>query len=278
MESYNFLVKVVRARYMSLVPVAALMTLASAAAPSATASIIIDSFSVSSNATVMLGSDTPPAPPVYFGPNGIATASALGGFRMMASYVTAGDEEDLYRFRVSNSTGLASVETSARVKGRGLLTYNGTNTPNTGVSAGHFNPPGSFNLGGIDITQSGANQAVFVNAYADNNGIPIVFTFWTNSSTYARGVLHLPGSSNGALLAHSLAFTNFTPTGGSLNGILSNVNAITIELDGMAPGVTVGTDVVLDYVIAASIPEPATYLTIGTALIALCFVRRRTKG
>jgi hypothetical protein len=90
MESYNFLVKVVRARYMSLVPVAALMTLASAAAPSATASIIIDSFSVSSNATVMLGSDTPPAPPVYFGPNGIATASALGGFRMMASYVTAG--------------------------------------------------------------------------------------------------------------------------------------------------------------------------------------------
>ena len=90
--------------------------------------MIIDSFSVSSNATVMLGADTPPAPPVYFGPNGIATASALGGFRMMASYVTAGDEEDLYRFRVSNSTGLASVETSARVRGRGLLTYSGTNS------------------------------------------------------------------------------------------------------------------------------------------------------
>ena len=193
MESYNFLGKVVRARYMSLVPVAALMTLSSAAAPSASASIIIDSFSVSSNATVMLGSDTPPAPPVYFGPNGIGTASALGGFRMMASYVAAGDEEDLYRFRVSNSTGLASVETSARVRGRGLLTYSGTNTPNTSVSAGHFNAPGSFNLGGIDITQSGANQAIFVNGYADNKGIPIVFTFWTSSSTYARGVLNLPG-------------------------------------------------------------------------------------
>ena len=45
----------------------------------------------------------------------------------------------------------------------------------------------------------------------------------------------------------------------------------------MAPGVTVGTDVVLDYIIAASIPEPGTYLTIGAALIGLCFVRRRTK-
>src|SRR4051794_18028905 len=99
MESYNFLVKVVRKRRMSLAPVTALMTLSSAAAIPASASVIIDSFSISSNATVMLGADTPPAPPVYFGPNGIATASALGGFRMMASYVTAGDEEDLYRFR-----------------------------------------------------------------------------------------------------------------------------------------------------------------------------------
>ena len=278
MESYNFLVKVVRKRRMSLAPVTALMTLLSAAATPASASVIIDSFSISSNATVMLGADTPPAPPVYFGPNGIATASALGGFRMMASYVTAGDEEDLYRFRVSNSTGLASIETSARVRGRGLLTYNGTNSPNTGVTAGHFNPPGSFNLGGIDITQSGANQAVFVNGYADNKGIPIVFTFWTNSSSYARGVLNLPGSSNGALVAYYLPFTNFMPTGGSLNSILSNVNAITIELDGAAPGVTVGTDVVLDYIVAASVPEPGTYLTIGAALIGLCFVRRRTRA
>jgi hypothetical protein len=196
---------------------------------------------------------------------------------MMASYVIAGDEEDLYRFRVSNSTGLASVETSALVRGRGLLTYNGTNSPNTGVTAGAFNAPGSFNLGGIDITQGGVNQAVFVRGYADNSGIPIIFTFWSNSTSYARGVLHLPGSSNGSLLSHYLLFTNFTATGGSLNSILANVNAITVELNGAAPGVTVGTDVLLDYMIAASIPEPGTYLTIGSALVGLCFLRRRAR-
>lgn len=276
MESYNFLAKV-RARRMSLFPVAALVATISATVPSARASIIIDTFSTSSNATIMLGADTPPAPPAYFGPDGVSTASAIGGFRMMASYVTAGDEEDLYRFRVSNRTGLASVETSALVRGRGLLTYNGAGSPNTGVLGGGFKAPSSFNLGGIDITEGGANQAVFVNGYADNNGIPIVFTFWTNSSSYARGVLNLPGSSDGSLLAHYLKFTDFTPTGGSLHNIFTNVNAITIELDGTAPGVRVGTDVVLDYIIAASVPEPGTYLTIGSALIGLGLLRRRAK-
>jgi hypothetical protein len=213
---------------------------------------------------------------MYFGPAGIATAGAIGGSRMMASYVTAGNEEDLYRFRVSNGTGLASVETSALVSGKGLLTYNGTTTPNTGVDgSGAFLAPANFNLGGIDITQGGTNQAVFVNGYADNNGIPIILTFWVDAGTYARGILNLPGSTNGVLLAHQLNFINFVATGNTLGNILGNVRAITIELDGTAPGVSVGTDVVLDYVIASAIPEPGTYILIGSALLGLGFARRR---
>lgn len=270
------MISFLRRRFSSVVPAAALAAVAALTVPAANATIIIDPFSTSSNANVTLGGDTPPAPPVYFGPTGVATG-AIGGFRMMASYVTAGNEEDLYRFRVSNSTGFASVETSATVSGKGLLTYNGTNAPNTTVTAGNFNPPGSFGLGGVDITENGANAAIMVRGYADNNGLPIVFTFWVNSGTYARGVLNLPGSTNSLMVEHILLFNDFVATGDSLANILDNVNAITVELDGTAPGVTGGTDVVLDYVIASAVPEPGTYLLIGSSLLGLGLIRRRKK-
>jgi len=259
----------------SLSPAIAIAALAALASSTAKATVIIDPFSTSSNANVSLVGDVPPGSPVYSGPVGVA-AAVVGGFRMMASYVTAGNDEDLYRFRVSNSTGLASVETSALVSGKGILTYNGTDTPNISVTGGAFTAPETFNLGGLDVTEGGANQAVFLNGYADNNGVPIIFTFWTNSSTYARGVLNLPGSTNGLLTSHYLLFNNFVATGNTLNNILTNVGAITVEIDGTAPGVTVGTDVVLDYiVVGSSIPEPGTYVLIGSALLGLGFLRRR---
>jgi hypothetical protein len=258
------------------IPIAAFIISLTAASDTARAAIIIDTFSTSHNASINIGD--PPIFPILSASSGVLT-TAIGGARMLQSYVTAGQEDDQYRLRVSNASGFASIETSALVSGKGLITYNGTTGPGAGVTAGNFNAPANFNLPVTDITQGGANTAIIISAHADNNGIPIVFTMWVNSTTYARGVLNLPGSASAALQSYSLAFSDFTATGASLASILTGVRAITVELQGTHPSVTQGTDVVLDYIIAdTTVPEPGTYALMGGALLGFGLLKRRVTG
>ena len=268
-----------RRRFYSLFPTAALMAGMAVSSRSATAAIIIDTFNTSHNVTINIP-DTPNLP-MTASPNGVVPAgTTIGGARMLAAHVTAGQEEDNYRLRVSNASGFASIETSALVSGKGLITYNGTTSPNTSVTGGQFDAPLNYGIAPTDITQGGANTGVVVSGYADNNGIPVVFTFWVNSGTYARGTMNIPGSSSGILTSHFLAFNTFSATGDTLANILGGVRAITVEFDGTQTGVTSGTDVILDYIIAdrpASVPEPGTYVMMGGALFGFGFLRRRSK-
>ena len=245
----------------------------------AKATIIIDAFSTSSNANVTI--TDPGLLPITFTPNGVATASAIGGARIMGSYVTEGSEEDQYRLRVSNATGKASVETSALVVGKGMITYNGTTNAVTTLTGGNFNAPAAFNLNGglgYDLTEGGANATFIINGYADNNGIPMIVTVWTDATHYARGTLNMPGSTNGLLVSHFLHFSDFVVTGGgSVTSVLASAKAITLELNGTNPSVTPGTDVVLDYFIATAIPEPASFALMGGSLLAFGLIRRRVK-
>jgi hypothetical protein len=241
------------------------------------ASIIIDSFSTSHSATITI--PDPSSLPLIASPTGVLPGgTTIGGARMLAAYVTDGQEDDQYRLRVTNASGYASVETSALVTGKGLITYNGTITPNIGVTGGEFNAPVNYNIAPTDITQGGTNSGVVLSGYADNNGIPIIFTFWVNAGTYATGTLNVPGSVSGILTAHFLAFSSFSATGDTLANILSGVRAITVEFDGTDASVTPGTDVVLDYIIAdrdTTVPEPGTYATMGGALLGFGFLHRR---
>ena len=266
-----------RGRFHTFIPAAALMASLAMSSQTATASIIIDSFSTSHSATITVPDFS--ALPITVSPNGVVPlGTTIGGARMLAAHVNAGEEEDQYRLRVSNASGFASIETSALVTGKGLITYNGTTTPNSGVTAGEFNAPANYNLAPTDITQGGTNSGVVVLGHSDNNGIPIIFTFWVNSGTYATGTMNMPGSVSSILTSHFLAFNSFTATGDTLANILAGVRAITVEFDGTSASVTPGTDVVLDYIIAdndASVPEPGTYATMGGALLGLGFLRRR---
>ena len=269
----------IRRRCYSLIPTAALSAGLVVSSQMATASIIIDSFNTSHSVTINI----PESPhfPITARPNGVVPAgTTIGGARMLAAHVRKGQEDDSYRLRVSNASGFASIETSALVVGKGLITYNGTTSPNTSVTGGQFNAPLNYGIPPTDITEGGANTGVVVKGYADNNGIPVIFTFWVNSGTYARGTLNIPGSSSGILASHFLAFDAFSATGGTLANILGGVRAMTVEFDGTRPGVTSGTDVILDYIVAdrpATIPEPGTYVMMGGAILGFGFLRRRIK-
>jgi len=269
-----------RRSFNSLIPAAAVMATLAVSAQNAAASIIIDSFATSHNVTINI--PDPPNLPITASPNGVIPAgTTFGGARMLAAHVTTGQEDDTFRLRVSNASGYASMETSALVSGKGLITYNGTTSPSTSVSGGQFNAPLNYGVAPTDITEGGANTGVVVSGYADNNGIPVVFTFWVNSGMYARGTMNVPGSTSGILTAHYLAFNGFSATGDTLANILSGVRAITVELDGTRAGVTPGTDVVLDYIIAdidTTVPEPGSYATMGAGLLlGYGFLRRRLK-
>ena len=268
-----------RRRFYSLFPTAALLAGLAVSSQTATASIIIDSFNTSHNVTINI--PDPPHLPITARPTGVNPAgTTIGGARMLAAHVRRGQEDDSYRLRVSNASGFASIETSALVSGKGLITYNGTTSPNTSVTGGQFNAPLNYGIAPTDITEGGMNTGVVVKGYADNNGIPVVFTFWINSGTYARGTMNIPGSSSGILASHFLAFNTFSATGDALSNILGGVRALTVEFDGTRAGVTSGTDVILDYIIAdrpASIPEPGTYVMMGGALFGFGLLRRRIK-
>lgn len=266
-------------------PAIGLLVLGTVLAPAARATIIIDQLNTSQVAALTL----PSSLPAFAGPTGVAAGTAIGGSRMMALYAAEGEEDDLFRLRVGTANGgTVRFATDPSIRGNGLITYNGTTAPNSGVTGGMFHAPSFFGLGAgsggnaLDLTEDGNNAQIKLRGYADNNGLPVIFTIWQTPTRYARGTIFIPGSATAAFSIHTAKFANFSGSGlapgETVLDLFEDVRAITVELNGAAGGVAPGTDAVIDYYLATSIPEPAASVLIGSALLALGLLGRRHRN
>jgi len=256
------------------IPAVALFGLLSFSQP-ARASLILDSFS---SIQQIMRTLPDPSVPVYFDTStnmAVPGASVLGGRRSLALMTTEGETDDIFRLRVSSAgTGTVRFATDSSVQGKGLITYDGTTTGvSTGTTGNQFNKPTNFGISGLNFLSLGGGISLI--GYADNNGLPVTFTVYRDADNYAKGTINVPGSNNATFGAYNVLFSNFVKTGTlSLSDILSDVRAFTVELD--ATAATPGTDAVIDYIAVAAIPEPATFLLLGSSLVGLGLLRRRT--
>jgi hypothetical protein len=266
-----------RLQYSRFLPALGVLGLLSFSQP-VRASLILDSFSTTQQ--VMRTLPDPSIPSYFDTSTNIATpgASVLGGRRSLAILTTDGEPDDIFRLRVSSAgSGTVRFSTDSSIKGKGLITYDGSTTGvSTGATAGNFNKPTNFQISGLNFLTIG--NGISLIGYADNNGLPVTFTVYKDANNYASGIINVPGSNNATFAAYSVLFSNFVKTGSlSLNDILADVKAFTVELNASSNLVTPGTDAVIDYIAITGtpIPEPATFALLGGSLVGLGLLRRR---
>jgi hypothetical protein len=237
--------------------------------------VILDTFSTAQSVMMTLPD---PSNPLYFATStntAALGAALLGGHRSLAILTTVGDSEDEFRLRVSTATGTVRFATDSSIKGKGLITYDGSNSGvSTGYTGNKFNKPADYNIGGLNFLSLGGGISLF--GYADNSGLPVVFTVYRDADNYATGTIDLPGSNSATFGSYNVSFKNFVVTGASsLNTILTDVRAFTVELNASYASVTPGTDAVIDYIAITGVPEPATLGLVGLSLVGVGMLRRR---
>lgn len=202
-------------------------------------------------------------------------AGPLSDFVTQTTLEAIGGERDVYLERTSANAGTVAMDVSGSVasqlsyasapftSGNLLLTYDG----NDGSSA--LNPTG---LGGVDLTQLGANTGVFLRATSDLGSI-LTFTIYTDATHFSTASIAIGADPTFTFQDYFTPFTSFA-AGGIGGADFTSVGAISLLLN----GATQGTDVSLETVVAAPtpVPEPTGALLIAAA--GLFFhLRRRNR-
>lgn len=205
---------------------------------------------------------------VNFAPSGYksafsfkAAAEAVGGERDMLVERTG--TSGLVRFDVNNSyLGAASFASGPTVPGRGTLTWDGADGLSTTNVTG---------LGGVDLTQSGANDKFLLRLISDL-GATLTIKAYTDAANFSMASVAVPTNLSFILTHQGILFSSFTIGGGS-GANFANIGAISMEVDGTG---NPGTDVVFDYVITtALVPEPSSAALWLLGATGLACARRR---
>lgn len=199
-----------------------------------------------------------------------------GPMSNFASYTTAqalGGERDAMISRLSSNSGAVSMDISGSVasqlsyasapftSGSLFLSYDGVD----GVSA--FNPEG---LGGIDITQSGANTGIFLRSTSDL-GAELTFTIYTTADYVSTVTIPIAADPTFTFTDYFMPFSSFSDIGSLGGADFADVGAITLFLDGSTPG----TDVSLETVIATATPVPEPGGCLLVTMAGFVALRRR---
>jgi hypothetical protein len=141
---------------------------------------------------------------------------------------------------------------------------------------------------GYDLTQLGWNDRVRMNAWADN-AVTLTFTFYRSASVFAQGSMTVP---HGVTVYDpvqdydvpvfgitDLLFTDMVATGGTMDEVLRNTKAITLQIDALS-----SQDVVLDFISVTNSPErnrrepgSLSLMGLGLTCAGVRTVRKRLK-
>lgn len=146
----------------------------------------------------------------------------------------------------------------------------------------------SFGLGSADLTLGGSASARFrIHARSDIAGSAHL-TVFTSATSYSSITFLLPANGFGVtpFTEFNLAFSSLVQGAPSLvqNSLaigvatsmasMSNINAITLFIDGTAPG-SAALDAQIDFIQVSDVPEPATYALMAGGLFSLFALRRK---
>jgi len=221
------------------------------AAPLAQAALVIDDFATTQDFGVSGG------PGAFSANTGIA-ASSIGGNRNITINHLTGSGSDHVAINASGN-GLLAFTSDANDTASAVMLYDG-GTGNT------LNPTG---LGGIDLTQSGTDNALSLSYRAGLAGTPVTIDIYTDAAHASRATFTTAATGFGAnpLALENLLYSGFSPLVGT-GATFSNVGAVVITIDGSS---TPALDVQLAAV--TSVPEPAGLALLGT--LGLVLRRRR---
>lgn len=199
-----------------------------------------------------------------------ASPQSLGGFRDIIVNRTGATGGGIV-FAESNVTdpGFFTLTLGPGVLGSAELQFDGMDNSDS------INPTG---LGGIDITQLGANDGFLLRMAADS-AAPLIVTAYTDAGNFSRASVAIPISPTFTLTEVFLPFSSFATLAGS--GVdFSNVGALSFLVDGTA---SPGLDVKIDYIEATSLtssPEPSSLVMSGLfalGILGYCLARRASK-
>lgn len=238
------------------------------AAQTANATIILDQLSIFQNVFV------PDA-----GVNATATTNS-GVVLDNGSDSFIGSDREVFVQRVSAAPannqvslqagfGEFNYNSSNLTQGRAKIVYDGASGDS--VITNFDDAPDSYLLG-LNLTNY---YKLTVVASTDNKPLPLTVTLYSSNSVLMTHTIVLQTPNPLTPATYSFYFNDFAVTGGTLGGILANVNAVAIAFNADYSG-QIGADSTVSLLEFTQIPEPGTLALVGISLLSAgAFFRKR---
>jgi hypothetical protein len=214
--------------------------------------VLIDNFNTTQTLTVSGGGANP-----VTSSNGVATGvDAIGGNRAINLTRTSG--AGVATINVNSPASVLAYGNDSDAESNATVIWDG-DTNNTLNTTG---------LGGLSLTESGANNALRILVRSDLV-VPITVTVYTDGSNFAARTVNSPGGGL-PFTEFFLLFSSFTATG---SPDFANVGAVTMDVSGPQ-----SFDVQVSLLEAInSVPEPSTWGLFGLGIAALTAGRLRKR-